>query len=387
MLAIKTEALSKSYWIDENKNKTTHRIEKWALKDVNLEIETGDSVAVLGKNGSGKSTLLKILSRIVHPTTGRFSLNGRLAALLEVGVGFHPDLTGRENIFLKGTLLGMRYQDIKKQLDAIIDFAEVDDYIDTPVKRYSSGMYMRLGFAVAAHIHSEILVIDEALSVGDISFQQKCFRKINELRQEEGRTVLLVSHSMESIQTLCSKAVLLEKGKIKAVGSALNVAAKYYEDSIETASADLSESKNRYGSGRAQIKSVMFKDKNGNRVNDLYCDEPLSITFEIDKKKEINNRDIVVACGFGLSFGQYLMVWASNETDVYPNNGRLTISIDSLALRPGVYYFSYRVGIGNLDSENIADALENGFAFTITDRKNTRMQFPSCIGNGNFLND
>lgn len=387
MLAIKTEALSKSYWIDENKGQTAQRVQKWALKDVNIEIKTGDSVAILGKNGSGKSTLLKILSRIVHPTAGRFLMNGKLAALLEVGVGFHPELTGRENIFLKGTLLGMQYQDIKRQLDAIIDFADVDAYIDTPVKRYSSGMYMRLGFAVAAHIRSEILVIDEALAVGDISFQQKCFRKINKLRQDEGRTILIVSHSIENIKTLCNKAIFLEKGKVLAMGSALKVAAQYFEKTIEEPPSELSENKNRFGNGKAKIKSISFKDKDGNSVKELYSREPLFITFEIEKSNEINNTDIILACAFGISFGQYLMVWSSKETNVYPNNKHLTLAIDSLELRPGVYYFSYRLAIGTLDEEDVADALENGFVFTVKDRENTRMQFASRIGNGKFLSD
>ncbi len=384
MLAIKTESLSKCYWIDEN---TNHRLQKWALKDVNIEIEEGDSVAVLGKNGSGKSTLLKILSRVVHPTTGQLKINGKIATLLEVGVGFHPNLTGRENIFLKGTLLGMSYQDIKRQLDAIIDFADIDVYLDTPVKRYSSGMYMRLGFAVAAHIRSEILVIDEALSVGDISFQQKCFRKINELRQE-GRTIFMVSHSRESTQTLCNKAILLEKGEVAAMGSSLNVAAQYFEKNVETEKpAGLSESKNRFGNGKAKIKSIVFKDKFGNSIKELYCQEPLFITFEIEKDKDVNNEDIILSCAFGISFGQYLIVWSSNESNVFPKNKHLTLAIDTLDLRPGVYYFSYRLSIGTLADEQVADALENGFAFTVKDRENTRIQFPSRIGSGHFLND
>lgn len=387
MLAIKTESLSKCYWIDENNEHANHRLQKWALKDVNIEIEEGDSVAILGKNGSGKSTLLKILSRVVHPTTGQIKINGKIATLLEVGVGFHPNLTGRENIFLKGTLLGMSYKDIKRQLDAIIDFADVDVYIDNPVKRYSSGMYMRLGFAVAAHIRSEILVIDEALSVGDISFQQKCFRKINELRQE-GRTVLMVSHSIESTQTLCNKAILLEKGEVAAIGSSLDVAIQYFEKNIEISTpAGLSESKDRFGNRKAKIKSIVFKDKFGNSVKELYCREPLFITFEIEKDNDVNNKDIILSCAFGIAFGQYLIVWSSNESNVFPKNKNLTLVIDTLDLRPGVYYFSYRLSIGTLADEQVADALENGFAFTVKDQENTLIQFPSRIGSGKFLSD
>ncbi|KAF3362599.1 putative ABC transporter ATP-binding protein wzt [Chlamydiales bacterium STE3] len=192
--------------------------EFWALKDVNIEIEDGDRIGIIGKNGAGKSTFLKIISRIIEPTSGWLKINGRVASLLEVGTGFHPELTGRENIFLNGAILGMKKSEIKKKFDEIVAFSEIEQFLDTPVKRYSSGMYTRLGFAVAAHLDPDILIIDEVLAVGDIQFQEKCFKKINELGKSI-RTVLFVSHNLPVIASLCNKGVLFEKGKIKTHGA------------------------------------------------------------------------------------------------------------------------------------------------------------------------
>ncbi len=180
----------------------------WSLKDISFEIEQGDAVGIIGKNGAGKSTLLKILSRVTSPTTGKITGNGRVASLLEVGTGFHPDLTGRENIYLNGAILGMRKKEITRKFDEIVDFAGVERYIDTPVKRYSSGMYVRLAFAVAAHLESEILIVDEVLAVGDAEFQKKCLGKMGEVSKGEGRTVLFVSHNMEAILRLCQEVNL-----------------------------------------------------------------------------------------------------------------------------------------------------------------------------------
>jgi lipopolysaccharide transport system ATP-binding protein len=186
----------------------------WSLKDLNFEIEQGDAVGIIGRNGAGKSTLLKILSRVTSPTTGSVKIKGRIASLLEVGTGFHPELTGRENIYLNGAILGMRKAEIKRKFDEIVDFSGVERYIDTPVKRYSSGMYVRLAFAVAAHLESEILIVDEVLAVGDAEFQKKCLGKIGDISKGEGRTVLFVSHNMGAVQKLCNKGILLNNGAL-----------------------------------------------------------------------------------------------------------------------------------------------------------------------------
>ena len=192
--------------------------EFWVLKDVTFNIKEGDRIAFLGRNGAGKSTLLKILSRITEPTHGHIKIRGRIASLLEVGTGFHPDLTGRENILLNGSIMGMSYNEIKKKFDEIVAFADIEKFLDTPVKRYSSGMYMRLGFAIAAHLDSDILIVDEVLAVGDAQFQEKCLKKMNE-KSAQGRTILFVSHSIESVLALCNKGILLEKGEVKAFES------------------------------------------------------------------------------------------------------------------------------------------------------------------------
>ncbi len=201
----------------------------WSLKDINFEINQGDAVGIIGKNGAGKSTLLKLLSRVTSPTTGEIKVKGRIASLLEVGTGFHPELSGRENIYLNGAILGMRKKEIARKLDEIIDFSGVERYIDTPVKRYSSGMYVRLAFAVAAHLESEILIVDEVLAVGDAEFQKKCLGKMGDISKGEGRTVLFVSHNMAAVQNLCTKGILLENGKVSTQGEVDNVIRNYLE--------------------------------------------------------------------------------------------------------------------------------------------------------------
>lgn len=201
----------------------------WSLKDINFEIEKGDAVGIIGRNGAGKSTLLKLLSRVTKPTTGQFEVQGRIASLLEVGTGFNPEMTGRENIFLNGAILGMRRQEIKRKFDEIVDFAGVERYIDTPVKRYSSGMYVRLAFAVAAHLESEILIVDEVLAVGDAEFQKKCLGKMGDVSKGEGRTVLFVSHNMAAVEELCTKAIILENGIINHIGPVSRSIDLYYQ--------------------------------------------------------------------------------------------------------------------------------------------------------------
>ena len=205
----------------------------WALKDINFEIEQGSAVGIIGKNGAGKSTLLKILSKITSPTTGIIKSRGRIASLLEVGTGFHPDLTGRENIFLNGAILGMSKGEIRSKFDQIVDFSGVERYIDTPVKRYSSGMYVRLAFAVAAHLESEIMIVDEVLAVGDAEFQKKCLGKMNDVSKGEGRTVLFVSHNMASIRQLCSKGILLSNGLTEYTGDISDTIERYLENKID----------------------------------------------------------------------------------------------------------------------------------------------------------
>jgi lipopolysaccharide transport system ATP-binding protein len=228
-----------------NQNTKSESDVVWSLKDINFEIEQGDAVGIIGRNGAGKSTLLKILSKVTAPTTGKISGKGRIASLLEVGTGFHPELSGRENIFLNGAILGMRKKEIQRKLEEIVDFAGIERYLDTPVKRYSSGMYVRLAFAVAAHLESEILIVDEVLAVGDAEFQKKCLGKMGEVSKGEGRTVLFVSHNMDSILNLCSSALLLGDGKLQDFGKVANTIASYIKTPSQTEgfSAQLNENK------------------------------------------------------------------------------------------------------------------------------------------------
>lgn len=213
----------------------------WSLKDINFDIEQSDAVGIIGRNGAGKSTLLKLLSRVTAPTTGSIKVKGRIASLLEVGTGFHPELSGRENIFLNGAILGMRKREIAAKFDEIVDFAGIERYVDTPVKRYSSGMYVRLAFAVAAHLESEILIVDEVLAVGDAEFQKKCLGKMGEVSTGEGRTVLFVSHNMASVKQLCKKGIVLDKGSIGYNGSVENAIQFYKEQGIKKENKTLKE--------------------------------------------------------------------------------------------------------------------------------------------------
>jgi lipopolysaccharide transport system ATP-binding protein len=261
--------------------------EFWALKDVSFEIKQGDRVGIIGRNGAGKSTLLKILSRITEPTYGRISINGRVASLLEVGTGFHPELTGRENIYLNGAILGMSKAEIKRKFDEIVAFAEVEKFLDTPVKRYSSGMYVRLAFAVAAHLEPEILVVDEVLAVGDAQFQKKCLGKMQEV-SGEGRTVLFVSHSMPTITSLCNRGILLNAGQISKIGLTSDVVMHYYTSGASSpASFDFSSLSKKIGDERA----ILIHGSVLNSQNQVSTEIDINESFKITMKYRILKDD------------------------------------------------------------------------------------------------
>jgi len=249
----------------------------WSLKDLNFEIAQGSVVGIIGKNGAGKSTLLKILSQVTAPTTGKVKVKGRIASLLEVGTGFHPELTGRENIFINGALLGMKKHEILAKFDEIVAFSGVDRYIDTPVKRYSSGMYVRLAFAIAAHLESEILIVDEVLAVGDAEFQKKCLGKMGEISDSEGRTVLFVSHNMNSIKELCKRSIILENGRLLIEGPTRKIISQYYSNNTNITSnfIGLLDSEKKIW-----FKSIEVKNANKQLENDFNYDESIHIDFE-----------------------------------------------------------------------------------------------------------
>jgi lipopolysaccharide transport system ATP-binding protein len=273
---------------DENRFETKE--EFWALKDLSFTVEQGDRVGVIGRNGAGKSTLLKVLSRITEPSKGRITVKGRVASLLEVGTGFHPELTGRENIFLNGAILGMSRAEIKEKFDEIVSFAEVEKFLDTPVKRYSSGMYVRLAFAVAAHLEPEILVVDEVLAVGDTQFQKKCLGKMEDVSKKEGRTILFVSHNLVALQRLCDKAILLNKGSLEAVNTTSTVINQYLQQTIDTsltwvAGQDHSSYKNDF----INIKTARLYDHHDERNVEFTTATTLcvEITGEVLKESEL----------------------------------------------------------------------------------------------------
>lgn len=263
----------------------------WSLRDINFEINQGDSVGIIGRNGAGKSTLLKILSQVTQPTTGKIYTKGRIASLLEVGTGFHPEMTGRENIYLNGAILGMRKHEIKRKFDEIVAFSGVERYIDTPVKRYSSGMYVRLAFAVAAHLESEILIVDEVLAVGDAEFQKKCLGKMNDVSKGEGRTVLFVSHSMASVKKLCNKGIVLQHGS-NVYNGEIDKVIHYYENNLISIERNLTIEYDFNSELPMQITKVNLVNEKVNKI--FYTDDELIFNFEIFVKENIEGAYITV---------------------------------------------------------------------------------------------
>jgi len=268
----------------------------WSLKDINFEIEQGDTVGIIGRNGAGKSTLLKILSKVTAPTTGKIIGKGRIASLLEVGTGFHPELSGRENIFLNGAILGMRKKDIQRKLDEIVDFAGIERYLDTPVKRYSSGMYVRLAFAVAAHLESEILIVDEVLAVGDAAFQKKCLGKMGEVSKGEGRTVLFVSHNMGSVRQLCNNGIVLNNGQIQFIGTSSLSIESYQNQLDNTIKTGLWECFEKNDSP-FKIKTIKLTNNLGIIQSEFLSSENVFIEFECECLRDCNN----IKIGFDLT--------------------------------------------------------------------------------------
>jgi len=265
----------------------------WALRDISFEVHRGDVVGIIGRNGAGKSTLLKILSRITDPTEGFAEIAGRVGCLLEVGTGFHPELTGRENVFLNGSILGMTKREIERKFDEIVSFAEVDRFLDTPVKHYSSGMHVRLAFAVAAHLEPEILLIDEVLSVGDVGFQKKCLGKMDSIAGE-GRTVLFVSHNLGAIANLCRSAMWIDEGRIAARGSADETIKSYLESMSGDGAADAAGAWRREGSGEARVKRIQMLDTSGAPCDMFKMGDSVAVEFDVDFQRPFSEVDVAV---------------------------------------------------------------------------------------------
>lgn len=269
----------------------------WALRDITLEIKKGEAVGIIGKNGAGKSTLLKVLSNITEPTKGRIEIFGRVASLLEVGTGFNPELTGRENIYLNGTILGMTKKEIDRKFDEIIDFSGVEQFIDTPIKRYSSGMKVRLAFAVAAHLEPEILIIDEVLAVGDMEFQRKCLGKMDEISKNDGRTILFVSHNMSAVKTLCDRAVLLKNGLVTSVGSSDNVINDYmnaFKSNTKDGIIPLNYPRHDYYKNKVYFRKILLKSEKGLVTDYFSYHQKIKIFIEVEVLDAIKDGTFMV---------------------------------------------------------------------------------------------
>ncbi|WP_088889469.1 ABC transporter ATP-binding protein [Leptolyngbya ohadii] len=315
--------------------------EFWALQDVSFTVNQGDRVGIIGRNGAGKSTLLKILSRITEPTCGQVRLRGRVASLLEVGTGFHPELTGRENIFLNGAILGMSKAEIQRKFDEIVAFAEVERFLDTPVKRYSSGMYVRLAFAVAAHLEPEILIVDEVLAVGDVQFQKKCLGKMGQVATE-GRTVFFVSHNLGAISALCDKAIFLERGQLRSIGATDRLVKMYLSDALQNQEENLSNLRLRGYGEKIQFLDIKLLAEDGIQV----FGEP--IQYELTLRSAIDMDGLSIGSSFFNQGGTCIGSLLSDEFSVRRNEVlKLRLTVSSLNLAPDSYYAGFSIGFGH----------------------------------------
>lgn len=387
MLALKAENISKQYRLGEvgtgtlshdlnkfwakltgkedpylkigDENDRTSKSESdyvWSLRDINFEIEQGDAVGIIGRNGAGKSTLLKLLSKVTKPTTGKILTNGRIASLLEVGTGFHPEMTGRENIFLNGAILGMTRKEITRKFDEIVDFAGVERYINTPVKRYSSGMYVRLAFAVAAHLESEILIVDEVLAVGDAEFQKKCLGKMGDVSKGEGRTVLFVSHNMAAVTQLCKNGIYLQDGILKDFNKIRKITDMYLQDGLNSKSSYLA---NEVKATDIFLKKAYLTDINGNEKSTFDYQEQIKINFVLEQINHHKNASLFVTVNDSTQNRVF-----SAERQIIDGKNLMTMVIDPFFLADGNFNLTTIIHIPRIKS---FEALENICHFNIID--------------------
>lgn len=367
-------------------SKTLHPTseEFWALNDVSFEVKQGERIGIVGRNGAGKSTLLKVLSRIITPTKGRITIDGRVASLLEVGTGFHPELSGRENIFLNGSILGMSKSEIKSKFDEIVAFSEVEKFLDTPVKRYSSGMYVRLAFAVAAHLEPEILIVDEVLAVGDAEFQKKCLGKMKEV-SGEGRTVLFVSHNMAAVRNLCDKAILLNKGTVTLQGSVDEVINEYLNSKDTEGLSGVYNSSNT-GDSDVKLSKAEMIDSVGNTQNQFEINENISIKFNINCKRKVPNLYAYIA----VKNSREDLLIESDTLDFLPNvfdsmkegSNEYFVKINANLLAVGDYVLYLSLASSYSDNflvETPGDVLRFTVVDSVTERGHQRKAFTSQL--------
>jgi lipopolysaccharide transport system ATP-binding protein len=311
----------------------------WALRDVNFNVERGEVIGIIGPNGAGKSTLLKILSQITPPTEGEIRIRGRVGSLLEVGTGFHPELTGRENIFLNGAILGMTRKEVSRKFDEIMAFSGVEKFIDTPVKFYSSGMYVRLAFSVAAHMEPDILIVDEVLAVGDAEFQKKCLGKMDEISKGEGRTVIFVSHNLSAIENLCDKCVVIQNGRVDFFGQTTEAISHYMDSTIKNL-ARLDERRRAYGPGNfSKFIGIETRDSSGRPANTIKMFEPFEIVMDIELKSSVKNFEIgfSVHSLLNVSLSTFIGQWEGLPTELANGKHRITCTIKEPEFFPGDY--------------------------------------------------
>ena len=378
-IAIKIESLSKSYLVGHNTAKVERytalrdviarnarnlarktrdliagrpsiqgdEIEEfWALKDISFEIKRGETIGIIGRNGAGKSTLLKILSRITEPTTGQITIDGRVASLLEVGTGFHPELTGRENIYLNGAILGMARAEIRRKFDEIVAFAEVEKFLDTPVKRYSSGMYVRLAFSVAAHLEPEILIVDEVLAVGDAAFQKKCLGKMGDVARA-GRTVLFVSHQMAAVQSLCGSCILLGQGGLKYYGGTRDTIERYLAELEREVSEQTISNLTRSGDGSVILTSFSVENEAGEVVSSVCSGDSVTLSFGYRSQDPLRLNNLSFGFSLHNNVGDRLMVFYSHYAGQLFNlnkaSGKIRCQIKDFPFSTGIYYIGARI--------------------------------------------
>ncbi len=340
----------------------------WSLKDINFEIKEGDAVGIIGRNGAGKSTLLKILSRVTSPTKGNVKVRGRIASLLEVGTGFHPELTGKENIYLNGAILGMKRHEIRRKFDEIVDFSGVERYIDTPVKRYSSGMYVRLAFAVAAHLESEILIVDEVLAVGDAEFQKKCLGKMVDATKTEGKTILFVSHNMASIQSLCSSAMLLREGVLSLPPQDTSFVINSYLSDFKknTKTTSLLDRKDRTGVGNILVKSIELMDDHGNNKAQYLSGQPIKFMITIKNEYRIKDDKLDVTMPISKVGGPLITVLGNNYlNENIITNGCIEQTFSFFIRRLSLMSGEYVCNITVRRQGEIEDWIQEAFTFEV----------------------
>ena len=353
MIDLRFDRVSKRYRIrqaqdgDASRNSiirklTSRRRDFWAIRDVSFEVARGEALGIIGHNGAGKSTILKLLSNITTPTSGEITINGRLAALIEVGSGFHPELTGRENIYLNGSILGMTRKEIGRKLDDIIEFAGVRQFIDTPVKHFSSGMYVRLGFSIAAYLDPDVLLLDEVLAVGDAAFQAKCIQRIKELKHA-GTTIVFISHDLRAVERLCDRVLLLKQGQLLASGSAPEIIGKYQSDA--TLSSVSVESHKRSGANEVEIVSLSFFDGDGEARPVYKTRQPLIARIQFETHIPVS--DVVFGIIFLTADGEELCEFTTELTgdpiSLTPGRGTVEFRTEELGLLPGIYFTSVHV--------------------------------------------